>query len=437
MPKSQRRYKVKLLLSLKEKNRVVNKRCILILVERLGNGGAEKMALMLAEMLQSSGNFQVYFCAIYKVDVNLFGTESVSVSSLDIIDTKGFWGRCLNYYRKINRLRKLKNELSVDLTISSLWPADWINVLTGRDQKIAIVQINILNNIQNLQMVRFRKLVQYIYNRFDRVVVGSASLLDELAGFFKVQPSHLIAIPNSIDTGLIDQNIQIAVPTDLARLFKKYHVLVAANRLHETKNTESLILILKNLYDRLNVKLLIIGEGEQEKSLQEAIMDEGLHYSRIDGSEFDEMADVYLLGFQKNIHNLIHQSKIFLLPSRAEGAPLALLEALYCATPVLVSDCPNGGVFEVMQGSGTYKKNQERTTIEQTKAGFLMPIPDRRSLPSIESWSNQITNLLRTDKYDVEAIGLAGRTIALAYDQAAVQLKWLETIELVLQNRQR
>jgi glycosyltransferase involved in cell wall biosynthesis len=416
---------------------VVVKRRILVLVERLGQGGAEKMALMLAEMLQSAGKFDVYICAMYRIDAFLFNAKGISVSSLQIEESRGLRGRCINYFKKINRLRKLKKELSIDLTISSLWPADWVNFLTGKDSKIAIIQINILNNIQNLQMVRFRKLFRYIYNRFDRVVVGSASLIDELTGFFKIQRSQLIAIPNSIDVGMIDQNIQIALPVDVARLFKKYHVLVAANRLHETKNTQSLISILKKLPDRSNVKLLIIGEGDEEKNLKESIREEDLLYSRIDCSEFDETADVYLLRFQKNIHNLIHQSKIFLFPTRAEGAPLALLEALCCGTPVLASDCPNGGVFEVMQGSGAYDRYQERTISEQTKAGFLMPIPDRSKPGSIESWSHQISYLLHMDMNMAQAIGVGGRTIAAAYDRESVRLKWLETIDLVLQNKQR
>jgi len=410
---------------------------ILLLVERLGQGGAEKMTLMLAEMLQSAGKFDIYICAIYKIDAFLFNANGLSVSSLQIDEPRGLWGRCLNYFKKINRLRKLKKELSIDLTISSLWPADWVNFLTGKDCKIAIIQINILNNIQNVQMVQFRKLVRFIYNRFDRVVVGSASLIDELTGFFKIQQSQLIAIPNSIDISLIDQNIQIALPVDVARLFKKYKVLVAANRLHETKNTQSLISILKNLPDRSNVKLLIIGEGDEEKHLKVAIREEDLHYSRIDGSEFDETADVYLLRFQKNIHNLIHQSKIFLFPTRAEGAPLALLEALCCGTPVLASDCPNGGVFEVMQGSGAYDRYQERTISEQTKAGFLMPIPDRSTPKSIDSWSHQISYLLNMDRNLAQAIGAGGRKIATAYDRETVRLKWLETIDLVLQNKLR
>jgi glycosyltransferase involved in cell wall biosynthesis len=406
---------------------------ILVLVESLGQGGAEKMAVMLAETLKASKKYDVYICAINKINSTSLEADDLLVISLEIEGKRGLLGRFFNYFRKINRLQKLKKELSVDLTISSLWPADWINLLTGTDRKIAIVQINILNNSQNLMMVRFRKIVQYVYNRFDRVVVGSSSLLEELTDFFNVQKTKIITIKNSINLDLINQNTQIALPVNLAYLFNKYNIIVAANRLHQTKNTESLIYILKNLPDSLNVKLLIIGEGEEERKLKEIIKQEGFNFSSIDDSEFNEMSAVYMLGYQKNIHNLIHHSKIFLFPTRSEGASLALLEALYCGTPVLVSDCPNGGVFEVMQGSGVYKKEQVRTVTEKTQAGFLMPIPSRTSSDSIDSWSRQISYLLRADKCEMQDIGIGGQLVASAYDHNLIRLKWLETIESVLQ----
>lgn len=393
------------------------------------------MAAMLAEMLQESGRFDVCLCAMYKPIAVYFSAAGVSIRSLEIETAQGFWGRILNYYRKLSRLHELKKKLGMDLTISSLWPTDWVNVLTGKDRKIAIIQINILNNIQNVQMARFSKLVQYVYNRFDRVVLGSASQIPELTETFGIRSSQLTVIPNSIDIGLIDANIQAPLSPSMARLFENYHVLVAANRLHETKNTQSLIPVFKNIQDRSNVKLLIIGEGDEEENLKEEIRKEELRYSRIGDPDFDDTADVYLLGFQKNIHNLIHRSKLFLFPTRSEGTPLALLEALYCGTPVLASDCPNGGVFETMQGSGTYDRRQERTRSEQTKAGYLLPIPERHRPGSIEMWSRQVTELLNADTHTLRAMGAGGRAIARAYDKALIRSKWLESIDSVLPNK--
>ena len=89
---------------------MLTKSRILVLVERLGQGGAEKMALMIAEMLQTTGKYDVYICAIYSIEASLFPSTSLSVNSLEIDLTHGVLARCRNYFMKIISFRKLKKE---------------------------------------------------------------------------------------------------------------------------------------------------------------------------------------------------------------------------------------------------------------------------------------------------------------------------------------
>jgi glycosyltransferase involved in cell wall biosynthesis len=408
---------------------------ILFLVESLGQGGAEKVATMLAQSIYESGRFNVFICSVYKPDFIFNNSVEIPIYSLEIKPANGLTGRILNYYRKISRLKTLKRNIGINLTISSLWPTDWINLLSGSDFKIAIIQINILNNIQNEKMIRFKWIVQYVYNKFDKIIVSTASLIPELIEFFKIREFQLTIIPNPIDVKLLEKNIESELPTQIAVLFKKYKILVVANRLHETKNTQCLIPILKGIEDRSRVKLLIIGEGKEEENLKHVILEEGLRYSKVSDANFDESADVYMMGFQKNIHNLISCSKVFLFPTRSEGAPLVLLEALYCGIPVLASDCPSGGVFEFMQGAGLYNRNQKRLTSERTTVGFLMPIPDSQQLISIRLWSKHLQELLNLDQSATRTIFSEGRRIAIGYDKAHIESIWLNTIYSVLGNK--
>src|SRR5690606_1222322 len=156
------------------------------------------------------------------------------------------------YYTKISRLNKLKRELQTDLTISSLWPVDCINAFTGHDKKIAIIQINILNNEQNKQMVRFRKLVSAVYSRFDKIIVGGGNMVQEMTRFFNIKEENIQVIQNPVNTNLVLQNLQEPLPYDLEAVFEKYKVLVAANRLSITKNTEALIHIYISLPEKEN-----------------------------------------------------------------------------------------------------------------------------------------------------------------------------------------
>jgi glycosyltransferase involved in cell wall biosynthesis len=51
---------------------------------------------------------------------------------------------------------------------------------------------------------------------------------------------------------------------------------------------------------------------------------------------------VHFLGFQSNPHRLVSRSCMFVLSSRYEGFPNAMLEAMICGVPVIATDCRTG-----------------------------------------------------------------------------------------------
>lgn len=79
------------------------------------------------------------------------------------------------------------------------------------------------------------------------------------------------------------------------------------------------------------VKILIVGEGELRESLEQQIEQLGV------GDQ------VSLLGFRDDIGSLLRRADIFVLPSKDEGMPISLLEAVAAGVPVIttmVGDIP-------------------------------------------------------------------------------------------------
>jgi glycosyltransferase involved in cell wall biosynthesis len=399
---------------------------ILVLIERFGQGGAEKAAAIVSQMIQEKG--KVYFCSVYAPSGSYHSNE-VEQLSLNIRPAQSMPQKLVNYLRKLRRLQKLKRDLNIDLTISSLWPADWINRLTGREKKVAVIQINILNNAQNAAMVKMHRVVSRVYNGFDRVVLVSANLHEEMAGFFKVRKELLTVIHNPIDARQLEHNMAERLPVSLEAAFSRHQLLIAANRLHDIKNTASLVLIYKELPSRNNLKLVLVGAGEEEQNIKALITQQGLRYTDADNN-FDESADVYFLGFRSNIHHYVQRAKLFLLPTKGEGFPLALLEAMYCRVPVLVSDCPNGGVFEIMEGKGVYDMSVTRTQPERTAGGYLMPIPT--SPATVDAWVRCIEELLHAPAEEIEMMKDGNRARALNFDTETLKKKWFQLIDELL-----
>ena len=110
--------------------------------------------------------------------------------------------------------------------------------------------------------------------------------------------------------------------------------LLAVGRLHEQKGVDMLLESWNNV-QRDNVQcakewvLRIVGEGEQRKKLEEQIRD--LHLS-----------NVVLAGRVENMVEEYAAASLFVLSSRYEGLPLALIEAMWCGVPCVSFDCPHG-----------------------------------------------------------------------------------------------
>jgi glycosyltransferase involved in cell wall biosynthesis len=76
--------------------------------------------------------------------------------------------------------------------------------------------------------------------------------------------------------------------------------------------------------------LLILGEGKERNSIQNAI------------NASEQRDRIHLLGFQDNPYPYMKNAHVVLLASRLEGLPTVLVEAMALGTPVIAFDCRSG-----------------------------------------------------------------------------------------------
>ena len=109
---------------------------------------------------------------------------------------------------------------------------------------------------------------------------------------------------------------------------------------------------------------LIIGEGEDKEKLSEQIRSAGLEKR------------IHLLGYQdrSKAMSILKSSDIFVMPSRYEGTPIALLEAAALGRPILAA-CA-GGIPELV----THEQHAHLVPIHDPPAlaqGFVKLAQDR------------------------------------------------------------
>ncbi len=163
--------------------------------------------------------------------------------------------------------------------------------------------------------------------------------------------------------------------------------------LREQKNYPLMLAVAKNvLADHPNVVFLAVGQGPLEGSLARLHDELGL------GDRFQ------FLGFRPDATNVMAALDIFLLSSRHEGLPVALMEAMTLGLPVVSTAV--GGVPEM---------------VTDGQEGRLVPSGSEGGL-------TQALNELIDDKALRERLGLQSRATALKRFSAAVATAEIEQI---------
>jgi glycosyltransferase involved in cell wall biosynthesis len=117
-------------------------------------------------------------------------------------------------------------------------------------------------------------------------------------------------------------------------------LVVSVGRLTHEKGHDVLVAAAAHLVKEWpRVQVLIAGEGAGREQLQDLI----------DQAALGE--HVRLIGQIEDVQGLLRAADVFAFPSRREGAPLALLEAMSAGVPVVASDF--GGVEEIVQSGET------------------------------------------------------------------------------------
>lgn len=116
----------------------------------------------------------------------------------------------------------------------------------------------------------------------------------------------------------------------------RYQVILGTGRLVEEKGFANLIRAFATAALPTSVRLAILGEGPERPKLEQLI------------AGFNIAERCQLIGFQANPYMYMARSALFVLPSRFEGLPTVLIEALSLKAPVIATDCPSGPA-EILQ----------------------------------------------------------------------------------------
>ena len=162
----------------------------------------------------------------------------------------------------------------------------------------------------------------------DARVAVSSGVADSIARIAGVPRASIEVVHNPVTPLPPDGEIDPQVLASWERAGRK--TLIAVGSLKPAKDYPTLLRAVAKIAARMDVNLLIVGEGGLRAELEALARELGLE---------DRLT---MPGFLPNPQAYLRRADLMILSSAAEGLPTVLIEALACGTPVVSTDCRSG-----------------------------------------------------------------------------------------------
>ncbi len=168
----------------------------------------------------------------------------------------------------------------------------------------------------------------------DRVVAVSQRLRAELAETYPAE--RLRCIHNGIDVDSQRTPLQPPIDREQLGISNDEVAIGVVGRLTAVKGVDVFLDAARNIADvNRAVRFVVIGDGPLRPTLERQAAENGLSER------------VVFLGHRDDAARIVGALDLLVIPSRSEGIPMVLLEALASETPVVASRV--GGIPEVME----------------------------------------------------------------------------------------
>ena len=347
---------------------------VLLVGSELGKGGAERSISLLSYYLEQK-QYNVTLCILSGKDRERYYKTCNNVVFVDPPEYTGIIGKINAWRYRLKRIKQIKKEKQIDVSISFLEGPDYVNVLTKEKEKIVISIRGSKTNDKEISgikgIIRKKALIPFLYNKANKIVCVTDALSNELHAHFGIPTSKLKTIYNFYETDEISRLSKEPLSQNESKIFT-HPVVITCGRLHIAKEQDKLIRIFSKIYKGTNARLLLLGDGELKQSHIRLCEELGLKVCEWNNDKY-ESADVYFMGYQKNAFKFYKHSKLFALTSSWEGFPNVLAEALLCNTPVVSTDC-HSGPREILNINGL--GDEPTTTPIEIPVGCLLPMLD-------------------------------------------------------------
>lgn len=337
------------------------KKCLL-LIPRMGSGGAERVMATIANNLCKEHDVEIvtmtdaesFYALDERVKITGLGQNVNRKNKLTLLFSTVIGG--IKTFFKLKK--KIKKE-KPDVVLSFLQSANMMSILVkGCRKKFRLVVSERCDPSERDFGNRFFE--KNFYHKADVIVCQSQKVTE----FFKKKHRNKTAvIPNPI--------AKDAIPERFTGTRRK--TIVGVGRLDVQKNFEMLIRAFARLPKEFSdFTLEIYGGGPLEEKLQALITELGL------------LGRAHLMGVKKNVMHYISDTALYVMSSNYEGFPNALAEAMATGLPVISTDFSTGVAKDIVKEEN----------------GLVIPVGDEDAL--LSAMIKMLSNEDKWEDYSIE-----------------------------------
>jgi glycosyltransferase involved in cell wall biosynthesis len=302
---------------------------VALCITELEIGGAERALVELAKRLDPSRFRATVYCLARRPTGN-------QRSLADELERAGIQTHYLGaktvaaFPRTLRRLSSLLVLDRPDVMQTFLFHANVLGTWAARRAGVR----HVLSGIRVAERRTWHRWLARLTDRWiDRHVCVSQAVADFSATRTGLPPEKLLVIPNGVDLARF-QGAKIADLTKFG-VSAGRAIFACVGRLEQQKGIDWLLDLMPQVFARhATHDLLVVGDGPQRAALERRTAALGIAHR------------VHFAGFQQNIPGILAACDCLVLPSRWEGMPNILLEAMAAGRPVLATAAE--GVDEIL-----------------------------------------------------------------------------------------
>ena len=333
---------------------------LVFVISALSGGGAERVLVSLVKGLSARGH-RITVVTVYGRELDFFqlpaGVDRVALGLGK--DTVGLVAKLSANVRRILALRRAIRAAKPDAVISFLGQTNVLALLAAAGLAVPVIVSEHTDPFREPLARSWERLRRITYRRAARVV----SVSEAVDRYFDwIAADRRAVIPNPVDFAELEGAAPpLALPWP--------HAILAMGRLAPEKGFDLLIEAFARVAGRFpDWGLAILGEGGLRGKLESLAAERGL------------AGRVLLPGAVPAPGGTLKRAELFVLSSRWEALPMALIEAMACGLAVVATECMAGPADWIRPGQNAVLVPTEDVAGLAAAIEGLMQDPARRRL---------------------------------------------------------